>query len=135
MDNCIFCRIVKGELPSYKVWENANYLAFLTIRPINPGHVLVIPKEHTEYFYDLDDKELGDLVIASKPVAKALRSAMNPITDRVGVMVAGMGVPHVHLHLIPMDSESDLTFARAKDGDKKELLDIQERIKESLNTV
>ncbi len=134
MENCIFCRIVKGELPSYKVWEDDNYLAFLTIRPINPGHVLVIPKKHTDYFFDLDDKELSGLIIASKPISDAIRKAMNPKTDRVGVMVAGLSVPHAHIHLIPMDSESDLTFSRAKDSRSEELTNIQEKIKASLNT-
>ncbi len=132
MDNCIFCRIVKGEIPSYKVWEDDNFLAFLTIKPINPGHVLVIPKSHSEYLYDLPDKDLADLVLASKPIANAIKKAMNPKTGRVGVMIAGLSVPHTHIHLVPMDSEGDLTFARAKDASEEELRVIQEQIKASL---
>lgn len=135
MEDCIFCKIIKGELPSYKVWEDENYLAFLTIRPINPGHVLVIPKRHADYFFDLEDKELADLMIVSKPISEAIRKAMNPKTGRVGVMVAGLSVPHAHVHLVPMDSESDLTFSRARDTTKEQLLEVQEKIKGSLNAV
>lgn len=131
--NCIFCKISSGELPSYKVFEDGKYLAFLSIMPINPGHTLVIPKKHTDYFYDLESADLGDLMIATKPVADVLKRAMNPKTGRVGVMVAGSGVPHVHVHLVPMHSEGDLTFARQKSASKEELQTTLNKIKASLN--
>lgn len=129
MENCIFCKIVKGEIPSHKVFEDENYLAFLSIRPINPGHTLVIPKAHTDYFFDLEDKELGDLLIKSKPIAKALKKAFNPKTGRIGIMVAGLEVHHAHLHLIPMDSQLDLNFANAKETTNEELADNLVKIK------
>lgn len=114
MDQCIFCEIVKGEIPAAKVWEDEDFLAFLSIRHINPGHTLVIPKKHVLYLFEMEDKEIGELMIKCKPIAQAIRQAFNPKTGKVGVMVAGGEVPHVHIHLIPMDHEGDLTFARQK---------------------
>ncbi len=132
MEGCIFCRIIRGKIPSNKVYEDDQHLAFLIIRPINPGHTLVIPKKHTDYFFDLEDQELSELVIKSKPIAKALKKAFNPQTGKVGVMIAGMAVPHAHIHLIPMNSEGDLTFAKAKDASSGELKENQEKIKAAL---
>lgn len=133
MENCIFCRIVKGEIPAEKVWENNNFLAFLSIGPINPGHTLVIPKKHTDYIFDLDDLSLGQLMVVSKPVAGALEKAFHPKTGRIGIMVAGLEVHHVHLHLIPMNSEGDLTFARARhDVSPQELAENAQKIRTAL---
>lgn len=133
MNNCIFCEIVKGNIPSYKVWEDENYLAFLTISPNKPGHTLLIPKKHTNYIFDLEDSVLGELFIKAKPLAHALRKAFIPKTGKVGIVVAGMGVPHVHVHLIPMDSEKDLSFDNAKDNVKAEEFEEDLRkIKEQL---
>lgn len=119
--NCIFCKIVQGEIPSFKVWEDENFLAFLTIQPVKEGHTLVIPKKHIDYFYDLENDDLGQLMIATKPVAKKLKNAFKPKTERIGVMIAGMGVPHVHIHLIPLDEESDLSFANQHQVPSEEL--------------
>lgn len=113
MDNCIFCEIVKGNISHYKIWEDENFLAFLTISPQQRGHTLLIPKKHTDYVFDLSDDNLSGLILAAKPIAKALKKSMKPKTGKVGVMFAGMGVPHVHMHLIPMDSEKDLSFDSA----------------------
>lgn len=135
MENCIFCEIVKGEIPVARIWEDENYLAFLSIAPINPGHTLVIPKKHTDYIFDLDDKTLGDLMIVSKPIAWALKKAFNPKMGKIGIMVAGGEVPHVHVHLIPMDNEGDLTFEREKRGIPfEEINENAERIKDALRT-
>lgn len=114
MDKCIFCDIVQEKIPSYRVWENEHFLAFLTISPHQPGHTLLIPKKHTDYLFDLPDAELSELILAAKPLAVALKKAFTPRTGKVGLVVAGMGVPHVHLHLVPMDSEKDLSFTSAK---------------------
>lgn len=133
MENCVFCKIIKGEIPAEKVWENEEYLAFLSIGPINPGHTLVIPKKHTDYIFDLDDLSLGQLIAVSKPVARALEEAFHPITGRIGIMVAGLEVHHVHLHLIPMNSEEDLTFARARhDVSPQELAENAQKIRTAL---
>lgn len=133
MDNCIFCKIIKGEIPAEKVWEDESYLAFLTIRPINPGHTLLIPKAHVSYLFDMEDQLLGGLFIAAKPLVRALMKAFNPVTGKVGVMVAGLEVDHTHVHLIPLNSEVDLNLSRAKSGVPIEQLQKDtERIKAAL---
>lgn len=114
MEDCIFCKIVTGEIPAEKVWENKNYLAFLSISPINPGHTLIIPKQHTDYFFDLSDKILSEIMIICKPIADAQKKAFNPKMGKIGIMVAGGEVAHAHVHLIPMDHGNDLSFDRAK---------------------
>ena len=128
MDNCIFCKIVKGEIHSYKVWEDENNFAFLSIAPIMPGHTLIIPKKHDDYLFDMDDEALADLIKSSKPIAKLLKEKIKPKTGKIGIMVAGLQVPHVHIHLIPMDSEGDLTFANAKASSPEELKQIYDKI-------
>lgn len=128
MDNCIFCKIVKGELPSFKVWEDDKHLAFLSIAPLMPGHTLVIPKEHSDYIFDMNDVALGELLQACKPVAVKLKKGIQPKTGKIGIMVAGLQVPHIHVHLVPMDEEGDLDFSKAKQSTEEELKKIQEKI-------
>lgn len=128
MENCIFCKIARGEIPSFKVWESDNHLAFLSIAPIMPGHTLVIPKSHSEYIFDMEDASLANLIKECKPVAKLLKEKLNPKTGKIGVMVAGLEVSHTHIHLIPMDSEGDLTFAKAKTTGLEELKLVQKKI-------
>ncbi|MFA5933201.1 MAG: HIT family protein [Microgenomates group bacterium] len=133
MEDCVFCKIIKGEIPAVKVWEDENYLAFLSIAPINPGHTLVIPKKHTDYFFDLDDKDLGELMVVCKPIAAAIKKAFKPKLGKVGVMVSGDGVAHTHIHLIPMDGGHDLTFDRQKPNTPAEEIKANaEKIKENL---
>ncbi|MDO8570302.1 MAG: HIT family protein [Candidatus Daviesbacteria bacterium] len=129
MDNCVFCKIIKGEIPHNKIWEDDDFIASLSIDPIKPGHTLVIPKKHTDYIFDMEDVELGKLIVACKPIAKALKVVFKPQTGKIGVMVAGMGVFHVHIHLIPMDSEHDLNFDLAKRASSEELQENVEKIK------
>lgn len=130
MGECIFCKIIKGEIPSYKITESEQFLAFLSIAPINPGHTLIIPKKHSGYFFEMDDDSLRKILLFSKPIALALVKALKPKTGKVGMMVAGLQVPHSHLHLIPMDGEGDLTFSRAQSADKEELKAVLEKIHE-----
>jgi len=108
----IFSKIVAGEIPAYKVAETNDYLAFLDISPLAEGHVLVIPKQEVDYIFDLDDEMYTGLQIFAKIVAKGLRKAIP--CKRIGVAVIGLEVPHAHIHLIPMNSVSDLNFARPK---------------------
>ena len=108
----IFSKIVAGEIPAYKVAETNDYLAFLDISPLAEGHVLVIPKQEVDYIFDLDDELYTGLQIFAKIVAKGLRKAIP--CKRIGVAVIGLEVPHAHIHLIPMNSVSDLNFARPK---------------------
>jgi len=108
----IFTRIANGEIPSYKIAENQDYYAFLDINPIVRGHTLVIPKKEVDYIFDLDDETLSGLILFAKEVALKLQNALK--CSRVGVVVMGLEVPHAHIHLVPMNSESDLDFKKPK---------------------
>jgi len=108
----IFSKIVNGEIPCYKVAEDENYLAFLDIFPLVTGHVLVIPKVEIDYLFDLDDQNYSGLMLFSKRVALALKKAIP--CKKVGVAVLGLEVPHAHIHLVPMNTESDINFSKPK---------------------
>ncbi len=122
----IFTKIIKGEIPCHKIAEDDNFLAFLDIRPIKKGHTLVIPKKEIDYFFDLDKDTLSELMVFAKGIAKKIEDKIE--CQRIGVMVAGLEVPHVHVHLIPIDSINDLNFANAKSVDQQELARIAEEI-------
>ena len=106
----IFTRIVQGEIPCHKIAEDESYLAFLDIRPLAKGHTLVIPKLEVDYVFDLDDQTLGGLMVFAKPIAKAIEKTVE--CERIGVSVVGLEVPHAHVHLIPIQTVSDMSFAR-----------------------
>lgn len=108
----IFTKIVKGEIPSYKIAEDDKFFAFLDINPMAKGHVLVIPKEETDYLFDLSDETLTGMTIFSKKIAKAIKEAIS--CQRVGMMVIGMEVPHAHIHLIPINKESDMSLTNPR---------------------
>ena len=108
----IFTKIVNGEIPSYKIAEDENYYAFLDIFPLAKGHTLVIPKKEVDYLFDLDDETLKGLTAFSKRVAKAIDKTIE--CKRVGVVVLGLEVPHAHIHLIPLNRESDACFSSPK---------------------
>ncbi|MBR5610684.1 MAG: HIT family protein [Bacteroidales bacterium] len=108
----IFTRIVNGEIPSYKVAESDKFYAFLDINPLAQGHTLVIPKQETDYIFDIEDKEYQELFLFAKRVAAAIKKAIP--CKRVGVAVLGMEVPHAHIHLVPLQSEGDMDFRKAK---------------------
>lgn len=129
MDNCIFCKILSGVLPSYNVWSDDDFVAFLSINPIKEGHTLVIPRQHTDYIFDMDDKSLGELMRVSKRIAGILKDAFRPKTGKIGVIVAGLEVQHAHLHLIPMETEQELSFANAKPASDEQLTLSYEKIK------
>ncbi|MBR1476133.1 MAG: HIT family protein [Muribaculaceae bacterium] len=108
----IFSRIVAGEIPSYKVAEDENYYAFLDIAPMAKGHTLVIPKHEVDYMMDLDSEEYQGLWAFARRVAQAIKPAMQ--CKRVGIAVLGMEVPHCHIHLVPLNKESDMDFRKEK---------------------
>ncbi|MDR1764433.1 MAG: HIT family protein [Dysgonamonadaceae bacterium] len=108
----IFSKIIAGEIPSYRVAENENYFAFLDINPMAKGHVLVVPKQETDYIFDLDDAVLSGLAVFAKRVAEAIKAAIP--CRRVGVLVLGMEVPHTHVHLIPLNQETDVDICKPK---------------------
>ncbi len=96
----IFSRIIKGDIPCYKIAEDDRFFAFLDIRPVRPGHTLVIPKVETDYLFDLDDDYLSGMLVFARPIAKAIDRATGCI--RTGIVVEGLEVPHAHIHLIPI---------------------------------
>ena len=111
----IFTRIIKGEIPSYKVAENDRFYAFLDINPLQKGHTLVVPKlaePEADYIFDLEEEILSEMLVFSKQVAQGIKAATN--CKRVGVAVIGLEVPHVHMHLIPINQEGDMSFSNPK---------------------
>ena len=108
----IFSRIIAGEIPCYKIAEDEQFFAFLDINPMTKGHCLVIPKMEEDYIFNLDDKTLSEMMVFSKKVALAIEKSVSCV--RVGVAVIGLEVPHAHVHLIPINSESDMNFRNAK---------------------
>jgi histidine triad (HIT) family protein len=108
----IFTKIINGEIPSYKIAEDDRYFAFLDINPLKAGHTLVVPKTETDYIFDLSDDQLSGIILFSKKVAKAIKSAFP--CNRVGFAVIGLEVPHAHIHLVPMDTMEDINFKNPK---------------------
>jgi histidine triad (HIT) family protein len=108
----IFSRIIKGEIPGYKVAEDDRFYAFLDINPLKAGHTLVVPKHETDYIFDLSDEQVAGIFVFSKKVAKAIKEAFP--CNRVAVIVLGLEVPHAHIHLIPMDKMEDANFRNPK---------------------
>ncbi len=106
----IFSRIVNGEIPCYKIAETADYLAFLDVRPQAKGHTLCIPKREIDYIFDMDDDLLAGLTVFAKKVAKAVETTVP--CKRIGIAVIGLEVPHAHVHLIPLNAISDLSFGK-----------------------
>ncbi len=127
----LFTRIVKGEIPCHKIMEDDRYLAFLDIRPINPGHALVITKREIDYIFDVEDELLGGLMVFAKKTAKVIQKAVP--CKKVGVMVAGIEVPHVHIHLVPIFEVTDLNFAKAKTTSNEELAQMAEKIRAQIS--
>jgi histidine triad (HIT) family protein len=108
----IFTKIISGEIPSYKVHENEKFFAFLDISPLKAGHTLVVPKEEIDYIFDMPNDLLSEILVFSKEVARKIEAVIE--CERIGVSVIGLEVPHAHVHLIPMNSVSDMNFAKPK---------------------
>ena len=104
----IFSRIIAGEIPSYKIGEDENFYAFLDINPVTWGHTLVVPKKEVDYIFDMDDKDLGQMMAFTKKVAAAIKGAIP--CRKVGMAVLGLEVPHAHIHLVPLKGEGDMDF-------------------------
>lgn len=125
----IFTKIVKGEIPCHKVMEDADHLAFLDIRPINPGHTLVIPKKEVDYIFDLDERSLSGLMVFAQKVARKIVKSVE--CKRIGIMVAGLEVPHAHVHLVPIKDVGDLNFTLAKPAESDQLAKLAQKIRET----
>ncbi len=108
----IFSKIIKGEIPSYKIAENENFFAFLDINPLVEGHTLVIPKIEVDKFLDMPDNYLSEILLFAKPIASAIEKSFQ--CKRCGLSVVGLEVPHAHLHLIPLNTMDDINFTRKK---------------------
>ena len=126
----IFTRIIRGEIPCEKILEDDRYFAFLDIRPISPGHTLVVPKNEVDQLFDLDSADLQGLMPFAQKIAKALEKSVP--CKRIGMMVAGFEVPHAHVHLVPIQQEGDLSFAKARPASKEELQILGGKIRERL---
>lgn len=114
---CIFCKIAQREIPSHVIHDDAETFAFMDIRPIRPGHALVIPKVHIDHFSDLPDDSATKVLLVAQRLAKTIRSEIKP--PRVGLLVGGFAVPHAHLHVVPMHDGHDITsqnYAKVADG-------------------
>ncbi len=128
MESCVFCKIVKGELPCYKIDETNLFLAFLSINPLKEGHILIIPKVHVDDFFDMDENLLKNILIYAKKISLILKKVFRPKSGKIGLIVAGLEIPHAHLHLIPMDSLGDLDFSNAKKVSPEDLTKTQQKI-------
>jgi histidine triad (HIT) family protein len=139
--NCLFCRIARGEIPSHRVHEGDRAIAFLDIRPIRKGHVLVVPREHFPYYDDLPPEVAGDVMRIARLLAPALRRSMG--VERVGLFFTGVDIAHAHAHVVPMVEPTDitspryiaerpLTFAPAPPAPTEELQDAAKAIRSAL---
>lgn len=127
----IFSKIAVGEIPSYKIAEDDRYFAFLDINPLAKGHVLVIPKKEVDYIFDLEDELLADMMVFAKRIAVAIKKVIPCL--RIGVAVLGLEVPHAHIHLVPLNSESDISFQKPRVKlTQDEFVDIAKKIAEAL---
>ncbi|WP_282143490.1 HIT family protein [Cellulophaga baltica] len=126
----IFTKIINGEIPCYKIAENEDFFAFLDINPNAKGHTLCIPKKEVNKIMDLDDATYMGLMAFSKIVGQALESAID--SKRVGMTVIGLEVPHVHVHLIPLNEMRDATFQHKVKFSEEEFIAIAEKIKAEL---
>ncbi len=126
----IFTKIINGEIPCHKIAETEDFFAFLDVFPCAPGHTLVVPKKEIDYLFDMSDELYLGLMAFAKSIEPAIKKAVP--CKRVGVAVIGLEVPHVHIHLIPMNSLSDMNFNSKIKISKEELGEITERIKANL---
>lgn len=123
----IFTRIIQGQIPCEKIFENDRWIAFLDIRPVVPGHALLVSKLEVDYIFDLPDELLSEMLVTARPVAAAIKKVV-PCT-RIGLMVVGVDVPHVHLHLMPITGGGEMDFKNARPADPATLRDLGARIR------
>lgn len=126
----VFSKIIAGEIPGHFIWQDQQAVAFMTIAPIRAGHVLVVPREEVDHWDELEPHLLSHLTQVSQSIAKGLKKAYP--ARRVGMMIAGLEVPHTHIHLVPLDSMGDLSFDRASEAGAEELKAAAERIRKVL---
>jgi histidine triad (HIT) family protein len=130
MDTCIFCQIVKGVEPSHTIWESDDFSAFLSIHPVNAGHVCLIPKIHVDYVFDLEEPFYSKIFQAAKQLAEPLQRATS--AKRIGIAVEGFSVPHVHVHLVPLFNVAELDPHRHIKQTQEELAEMAARIRKEI---
>ncbi len=126
----IFTKIINGDIPCYKVAENESCFAFLDINPVAKGHLLVVPKLEVDYFFDLDDQIIADLMIYAKKIANAMNKVIE--CERIGVTVLGLEVPHAHVHLVPLDKRGTISFGNKLSFTKDEMQELAKDIARAL---
>lgn len=127
----IFTKIINGEIPSYKIAEDNDFIAFLDVNPLKKGHTLVVPKVEVNYIFDNSDEVLSKIMVFAKKVAKAIEKSVD--CKRIGVTVIGLEVPHTHIHLIPIDDEKDLAFSNKRISlTSEEFEELKEKIKSNM---
>jgi histidine triad (HIT) family protein len=127
----VFTRIMRGELPGRFVYEDERCAVFLTIEPLRPGHVMVVPREEVDHWLDLDPELLTHLMVVAQRVGRAIHREFG--SEKVGLMIVGLEVPHVHIHLSPIDAIGDMNFANAdRDPDPDRLDRVAERLRRAL---
>jgi len=127
----IFTKIINGEIPCYKIAEDDNYFAFLDIRPVVKGHTLVVPKKETDYIFDLDDVTLSEMMLFAKKVSKALQQVVP--CKRIALMVLGLEVPHAHIHLLPIQKESEFDIRNKHTFPDNEMTAIAQEVQKIFN--
>ena len=136
MSECVFCRIIKGEIPCTKVYEDNNTLAFLDLNPVNKGHTLVVPKKHSETILDTDEKTLRDLVITTKKISKAMMGGLKIKGFNIGINqfeAGGQVVPHLHIHIIPrLKNDGIKLWPQRKYENREEMEETAKKIKSLL---
>jgi histidine triad (HIT) family protein len=137
MEDCIFCKIVQGEIPATKVYEDEKVLAFMDINPLNDGHILVIPKRHAETVFEINSEDLNAVMKVTQKLALAIKNALNPdglIVVQLNKKAAGQVVPHLHIHLIPRWENDGLNIGKweIKPGNMEKIKTIAERIKKAV---
>jgi len=127
----IFTKIINGDIPCYKIAENDHHIAFLDINPIAEGHTLIVPKKEIDYLFDLPDTLLTDTMLFAKKVASALDKSLQPL--RTGIIVEGLEVPHAHVHLVPIYSETQNVSLRNKmDVSESKMKEIAEKVSQQI---
>ncbi|HEX2209875.1 MAG TPA: HIT family protein [Longimicrobium sp.] len=130
MGTCSFCQIIKGVEPAHRIWESEDFLAFLTIRPCNAGHTLLIPKTHVDYVFDVEEPLYSNIFRAAKQLSEPIKQATD--AKRIGVAIEGLSVPHVHLHLVPLYDIAELDPHRHIEQTQQELAEMAGRIRREI---
>lgn len=127
----IFTKIINGEIPSYKIAENEQFIAFLDVFPLVKGHVLVVPKIEVDKIFDLPAEYLSSMLTFAQPIAKAIEKSFD--CKRCGISVVGLEVPHAHMHLVPINTANDLNFTQPKiKVEQEEMEEMQRKIIDNL---